>query len=97
MKITRATLNSFINKNRDKLWIKCESSFDGMVDMVTQDQHAEFNFAQETIRSVKNTLGINGLWLVGQSRDYFTAYEDAEFKGIDCYNCCGNAIVAVRK
>ena len=97
MRITKATFKSFLNRNAGKLWIKCASSFDGMVDMVTQDQQAEFNFIEETGFTVKHTLGIKRLWLVGQSRDYFTAYEDAEFKGIEVSNCCGNQIVAVRK
>jgi len=34
MKITRTTLKSFIKKNSDNLFVKVESSFDGMTDCV---------------------------------------------------------------
>lgn len=96
MKITRATLKSFINKNRDRLYINCKSSFNGMVDMVTDNDNAGFKPVQTTDRNEDYTLGIGGLWLVGSSRDYFTEYNDSKYHGIEVYNSCGTSIVAVK-
>lgn len=97
MKITRSTFKSFINKNTGKLWIDCKSDFDGMVDMVTTHEGHSFHPVQATDRNNDHTLGIGGLWLVGQSRDWFTAYENEVFTGIEVSNCCGNQVIAVKK
>lgn len=35
-KITRATIKSFVKKNKDQLYISNKSDFDGMVDGVTE-------------------------------------------------------------
>jgi len=45
----------------------------------------------------ENTLGYHGIWLVRDSRDSFTPYEDDQFIGYDVYNCCGSFIVATPK
>ena len=45
----------------------------------------------------ENTLGYKGVWLVGSSRDYFTAFDNGEFEGIEVYNCCGGFVVAIPK
>ena len=94
-KITLATLKSFINKN--EVYIKMESSFDGMSDMIEYDKNAKYMPAQKTDNNVKNTLGLNGLWLVGSSRNYFRYFEDENFYGIDVTNCCGSSLIAVKK
>jgi len=96
MKITRATLKSFIKKNKDNLFIKVNSSFDGMTDCV---QEVEDNFTKvDNIDFNDNhSFGIRGLWLVGESRDYFKEWEDKEYKGIEIYNCCGTSIIAIKK
>lgn len=47
--------------------------------------------------SDENTLGYKGIWLVNNSRDYFRAYEDENFIGINVYNCCGNFTIAIPK
>lgn len=41
-----------------------------------------------------HNFGIQGLWVVRGSRDYFaekkfTAEDGAVYEGINCYNCCG--------
>lgn len=98
-KITRATLKSFINKNRDQLLVKVESDFDGMVDCVMPSRDATFTPAVSDDRdyAFENTLGIRGLWLVGQSRDGFQPFEDDQLVGIKYYNCCGSGVIAIKK
>lgn len=97
-KITKATFKSFVNKNRASLFVNVTSSFDGMTDCC---ESRNGGFREAKVDPLKNaeghTLGVNGIWLVGQSRDYFTAYESAIFTGIEVYNSCGCFIVAVRK
>ena len=97
-KITKSTLKSFINKNRVRLYINVTSTFDGMTD-ACERQHEGFVKAETDNREhcQKNTLGIEGIWLVGSSRDCFEAYEDGTYIGIEFYNCCGSGIVAVKK
>jgi len=97
-KITRATFKSFLNKNKENLFIKNKSSFDGMVDCVMPIKGdfkkltpKDFDISQE------NTLGYREIWLVGHGDDYFTAYEDDIYKGYEVYNCCGSFILAIKK
>jgi hypothetical protein len=98
-KVTAATIKSFVArelKNRN-LWIKVRSSFDGMVDCVMPTGHTDFHPAQESILAPAHTLRIKGIWLVGESRDYFTAYGDDDFIGYEVSNCCGDFIIAMRR
>lgn len=98
-KITLSTFKSFITKNSSSLVIKNLSHFDGMTDGTLSD-HASFSVPDHSewaLRASANTLGIRQLWLVGQSRDYFTSYEDNLYTGIEWSNCCGNGIVAILK
>lgn len=101
MKTTRATLKSFVNKNKNNLFIRVDSKFDGMTDAVEMQENRNFRpVTQDSDLSEhqqKYTLGINGLWLVGSSRDYFEQYQDEQFTGIECSNACGNWVVAVKK
>ena len=97
-KITLATLKSFAKRNADNLFVKMESGFDGMTDMVEYDKDASFN--PTVINPEKSNYyrtGIQGVYTVGSSRDYFTLYEDEKFYGIEVYNCCGTSILAVKK
>lgn len=94
MKITRATLKSFIKNNQ--VFVKVKSSFDGMTDCV-QSVADEFRKVEGFNFDEQNTLGIRGLWLVGHSDDYFTEWENEEYKGIEIYNCCGTSIIATKK
>lgn len=100
-KITRATIKSFIAKQvkEDNLYINNLSSFDGMVDCVMPTK-SDFRKAAATTRhenSLQYNLGIEGIWLVGSSRDSFTAYQDDNFEGFEVYNCCGSFIIAAKK
>lgn len=71
-KITLATVKKFIRDNANNLFVNCTSSFDGMTDCV-ESRGSEFvpvdpnkiNFSQE------HDLGIDRLWFVRGSRDYF--------------------------
>jgi len=97
-KITLATLKSFAKRNADNLLVKMESGFDGMTDMVEYDKNASFN--PTVINKEKANYyrtGIQGIYTVGSSRDYFTLYEDEKLIGIEVYNCCGTSILAVKK
>ncbi len=96
-KITRATFKSFVAKNRDRLLIRCESAFDGMTDCVQTNHGAQFKALRPSDRTFENNLGIMGVWLVGQSRDYFREFSEGDLQGIHVYNCCGSFTVAVRK
>lgn len=96
-KITRATFKSFINKNMDNLHIDVRSSFDGMIDGLNWDKEHGFKKAEATENHASHTLGISGVWLVGNSRDYFQAYDDGVFSGIAVSNCCGYFTVAIKK
>jgi hypothetical protein len=97
-KITLATFKAFVRKNRSVLEVKCESSFDGMVDGVRRNEGAAFRPIQPSQwgNEDRNTLGINGVWLVGSSRDSFSHYADGERTGIEVYNCCGSFILAIQ-
>ncbi len=96
-KITLATVKSFVRKNSDRLYINVKSSFSGYTDCVEQ---VRGGFAKATKANPVNesyTLGIAGAWFVGQSRDYFRTFEDANYTGFEVYNCCGSFILAVEK
>lgn len=97
-KITKATFKSFVNKNKDRLFIKTLSSFDGMTDCVTEvkDNFSPAIASDHALKQPAYTLGLHGIWLVGQGRDYFEPYEAEGFKGYEVYNSCGSFIVAVK-
>lgn len=95
-KITKATLKSFVRKNAERLFIKNLSDFDAMVDGIRECDHKGFRRAEPTSKNSEHTLGVSGVWLVGQSRDYFKEYERDGFQGIEVYNSCGNFVLAVR-
>jgi hypothetical protein len=97
-KITLSTVKSFVIKNRQNLLISVESRFDGMTDCV-QSCKSSFDFAKEQPKEwlKKKTLNIDGAWFVGNSRDYFYAYENDNFKGIEVSNSCGSFILAIAK
>lgn len=94
MKITRATLKSFIKNNQ--VFIKVKSSFDGMTDCV-QSVADEFRKVEGFNFDDKNTFGISGLWLVDCSNNLFQEWENDEYRGIEIYNCCGASIIATKK
>ncbi len=93
-KITKATLKSFIKNNKD-LYIDTKTRFDGRTDGIESVKDG-FKKAEKTERAMNNTLGINGVWVVG-GRDWFNRYEDGRFTGIEVSNCCGCFVVATPK
>ena len=93
-KITKATFKSFIKKNQDKLMIKVSSKFDGMIDGTVRLEGG-FSKTVPADHVFDNNLGIQGVWLVHGSRDYFSAYSDDKFVGIRVYNCCGDFTIAI--
>lgn len=96
-RLTLASLKKFVRDNREGLHIKVRSDFDAMTDCVQQNPNSTFRPVEaDTFRSQEHTLGIRGAWLVLGSRDYFKAYEEEGFKGIEVYNCCGSFILATR-
>jgi hypothetical protein len=97
-KPTVATLKAFVKKNRASLLIKVVSDFDGMEDGVRQTGATKFLPAQagrEPSHYAEHTLGINGVWLVGRSRDYVSAFSEGGLTGYEVTNSCGSFIVAV--
>jgi len=97
-KITRTTVKTFINKNRDSLYINVTGNFDGMTDSV-ESQNGGFVKAGKDYRVYAeiHTLRVEGLWLVGDGRDHFKPYDDGVFAGFEYCNCCGNGVIAVKK
>lgn len=98
-KITRSTIKSFIKKQiaQDNLYVKCKTTFNGMIDMVDDSQDQSW-FKVDSIDMEKHyNFGIKGLWLVGQSRDSFSSYSDDRFTGFEVYNCCGTSMVGMKK
>jgi len=94
-KITKATLKSFIRKNKEKLFINVKSEFDGMTDGL-ESRHEGFVKAHyDTAVDPKYCLGVSGVWMT--HRNYFYPYNDGTFEGIEYMNCCGSAILAVKK
>ena len=97
-KITLATLKSFAKRNQENIFTKELSSFDGMTDGVEYNQDA--NWSKTEINPEKSNYyktGIQGVYTVGGSRNYFSLYEDEKFTGIRIYNCCGTSILAIKK
>ena len=100
-KPTLATVKSFINKNRENLFINVKSSFDGMTDGVEQ-LHGGFMPAKKdktvSINSdyYNTTQGIEGVWFVGGSRDYIYPYNESGFTGYRVSNSCGVFILAIK-
>lgn len=93
-KITKATFKKFIKDNKN-LFIKVKGSFDGMIDGIAY-RKSEFLPITKDNRDHcnENTLGINGVWLVNGSRDWFQHHNDGVFEGIQVSNSCGSFILA---
>lgn len=95
-KITAATFKSFVKKNVNNLFVNVTSEFDSMTD-ATEQRRDGFKEAKTGADHYENTLGIQQVWLVGQSRDFFSHYEDDTYTGIAVSNSCGRFIVAIKK
>ena len=100
MKHTLASVKSFIRKNRDNLYIRNLSDFDGMTDCVESSNDKQFRKVEPAPEHMGgNTLGIRGAWFVFQSRDTFSPLlsDAGELIGYHVYNCCGSFDLAVKQ
>lgn len=94
MKIISTTVKNFAKKNEGNLFVKHLSYFDGMTDGTTYVENSGFKKIEKPVNlEEKNSLGI-GVWFVGRSRDYFTAFNQDGFTGYEVSNSCGNFIIA---
>ena len=96
-KITLASLKSFARRNKNSLFYKEKSSFDGMVDCVVSSKNEWQKTELNTEKTGYYQTGIQGIYTVSQSGNIFTMYEDDNYFGIEVYNCCGCSILAVKK
>lgn len=98
-KITRTTIKSFIKNNFDDLYISTRSRFNGMIDCVDRCHDQSFYKVEREKRErfADYSLGIEGAYFVGNSRDYFSPYEKDGFKGYEILNCVGSFILAVKE
>lgn len=90
IKITLAGLKAFIRKNKDNLFVRQTSEFNGMTDSVETCDNSSFVMVNPDKIDFGNkyTLGINGLWLVGNSRDRIQLCKEKNIVVIQ--NCCGS-------
>jgi hypothetical protein len=93
-KITLSTIKSFIRNNKDNLYVKTKSSFDGMTDGIEQVKDSFRLVPCENIDfENKDTFGINGAWFVGGGRNNFEKVDvitkESFFEGFQISNCCG--------
>jgi len=95
-RITKATFKSYVKKHKENLFINVTSKFDPMHDSCMQ-QYNGFIKATHDCKMIENSLGVNGIYLVEDSKNYFSFYEDDFFTGIKVYNCCGSFIIGVKK
>ena len=99
MKITMATIKSFIKKNQN-LYIQNLSRFDGMVDCVMPSAEQSFQPVERIpLRDIwnDNHKGIKQAWFTLGGDDRFYPFEDDTFKGYEVVNCCGKFILAIKK
>lgn len=94
-KITLSTLKAFAKRNENNIFTRTDSRFDGMSDMV-ENVKGEWK-KSSLIESRYYQSGIDGVYTVGGSRDYFKIYEDDNYFGINVYNSCGDSTLAIKK
>ena len=97
-KATRATLKSFVRKNRSNLLISVSSRFDGMQDGVRETENDGFTPALDACQShTDHNLNVQGIWLVGGGRDWISRFETETHEGLEVTNSCGSFAVAIAK
>lgn len=97
-KTTLATIKSFIEKNKDELYIDLVSEFDANLDMIARNEQHSFRKTEKSEDKLINyTQGIRGAWFVGNGRDYFSDFENDLFKGYEVFNSCGIFRLAIKK
>lgn len=95
-KITLATVKKFIRENIDKLLVRYDSQFDGMDDCVHSNKDPQFQKAEPGPQDSYHQ-GVKHVWFVGQSRDWFSKFENENHIGIAVSNSCGSFVLAVPK
>lgn len=101
-KITLATVKAFIRKNINNLYVITNSRFDGMEDGVRQCEGATFVKVNPADYKPQNqdTQGIQGVWFVRGSRDYFESFTqqtpEGTITGYKVVNCCGSWKIGVK-
>ncbi len=96
MKVTLATLKSFIRKNSTEILIQNLSSFNGQIDGIESSKDQNFYMAQ-FVKLNSHNLGIKGVYMVGHSDDYITTIENDEYVGFHIDNCCGSFSLVIKK
>jgi hypothetical protein len=94
-KITLATVKAFAKKNKENLFIKETSRFDGMVDCVMPIDNPTTKKTTFSKNQKGNDKGINGAWFVGG--DIVRPFEDQIYTGFEVGNCCGTFLVLTTK
>lgn len=96
-KITLASIKKFIKENSNNLYANCTSSFDGMTDCVESRDGGFVKVDPSKIDMNKEQdLGIERLWFVRDSRDYFRHFNEGGFVGYVISNSCGSSIIAIK-
>lgn len=95
-KITKSTLKSFIRKNADNLYIKCEKDFNHMIETV-ETINSNFKKIKIELESLNEKFYFVGKFFGGSQSDCFESYDDGTFVGIEMSNCCGSSIIAIKK
>lgn len=96
-RIRRTTVQAFLRKYAGQVQLRLDSAFDGMTDGVTYARTATFKPAISTERNLEHSMGLQGVWFVGDGRDYITPFESDTLTGYSVYNCCGSFILAIPK
>lgn len=97
-KITLATIKKFIKENSNNLYANCTSSFDCRTDCVESRNGGFLKVDASKIDFTKEyNLGIERLWFVRDSRDYFRSYNENGYIGYIISNSCGASIIATKQ
>lgn len=94
-KTTLATLKAWLRRNHENLAVRVDSSFNGMIDCTEWHRNAQWRKHPGGVdMDDRHTLGIQGLWLVGNSRDSIEEFASDGFAGFTVSNACGSVVVA---
>jgi hypothetical protein len=97
-KITLSTIKAFVRKNKDNLYIKTKSKFDGMTDGV-ENYHDQSITKAEPLpedRLSRHDLGYKGTHIVTSGRNWFESVNFDGYYGYEIYNCCGTYYVLTK-
>ena len=100
-KITLTTIKKFIKENKNNIYIKNITHFNGMTDGIDNCENQNFYLSEQTEIKQKqygrdNTLGLKGAHFVFDSKDYFETFNENNFKGFKISNCIGHFVIATK-